>query len=175
MSRLEEIFTQNPALQTSGVMRQLLDVYKDCRYTQIYSFWLIMTCFTWSILIMIFGCFRYLDKLMGTTFFHESHFQGLLERVRERGRSNVAQRVADQVSRLFRSGESDDQTTSSTESTRTMDDSGCVTNNKDSSSSPSDSLTSAEFLLCENLANLERQVRKYNTALTYYFQFFLEM
>jgi hypothetical protein len=79
------------------------------------------------------------------------------------------------VSRLFRSGESDDQTTSSTESTRTMDDSGCVTNNKDSSSSPSDSLTSAEFLLCENLANLERQVRKYNTALTYYFQFFLEM
>lgn len=31
MSRLEEIFTQNPALQTSGVMRQLLDVYKDCR------------------------------------------------------------------------------------------------------------------------------------------------
>lgn len=44
---------------------------------------------------------RYLDKLMGTTFFHESHFQGLLERVRERGRVNVAQRVADQVSRLF--------------------------------------------------------------------------
>jgi hypothetical protein len=99
---------------------------------------------------------------MGTSFFHESHFQGLLERVRERGRSNVAQRVADQVSRLFRSGESDDQTTSSTESTRTMDDSGCITNNKDSSSSPSDSLTSAEFLLCENLANLERQVLNLN-------------
>lgn len=38
---------------------------------------------------------------MGTTFFHESHFQGLLERVRERGRANVAQRVADQVNRLF--------------------------------------------------------------------------
>jgi hypothetical protein len=38
---------------------------------------------------------------MGTSFFHESHFQGLLERVRERGRANVAQRVADQVSRLF--------------------------------------------------------------------------
>lgn len=74
MSRLEEIFTQNPSLQTTSVMRQLLDVYKDCRY---------------------------LDKLMGTSFFHESHFQGLLERVRERGRANVAQRVADQVSRLF--------------------------------------------------------------------------
>uniref|UniRef100_A0A1B6CR24 UBC core domain-containing protein n=2 Tax=Clastoptera arizonana TaxID=38151 RepID=A0A1B6CR24_9HEMI len=74
MSRLEEIFTQNPALQTTDVMRKLLDVYKDCRY---------------------------LDKLMGTTFFHEDHFQGLLERVREKGRVNVAQRVADQVNRLF--------------------------------------------------------------------------
>jgi hypothetical protein len=31
MSRLEEIFTQNPSLQTTSVMRQLLDVYKDCR------------------------------------------------------------------------------------------------------------------------------------------------
>lgn len=32
MSRLEEIFTQNPALQTTDVMRKLLEVYKDCRY-----------------------------------------------------------------------------------------------------------------------------------------------
>lgn len=72
MSRLEEIFTQNPALQTTEVMRRLLEVYKDCRY---------------------------MDKLMGTSFFHESHFQGLLERVRERGRANVAQRMADQVSK----------------------------------------------------------------------------
>lgn len=74
MSRLEEIFTQNPSLQTTEVMRRLLEVYKDCRY---------------------------MDKLMGTSFFHESHFQGLLERVRERGRANVAQRMADQVTRLF--------------------------------------------------------------------------
>ncbi|OAD61943.1 Ubiquitin-conjugating enzyme E2 O [Eufriesea mexicana] len=74
MSRLEEIFTQNPLLQTTEVMRKLLEVYKDCRY---------------------------MDKLMGTSFFHECHFQGLLERVRERGRANVAQRVADQVTRLF--------------------------------------------------------------------------
>lgn len=74
MSRLEEIFTQNPSLQTTEVMRKLLEVYKDCRY---------------------------MDRLMGTSFFHESHFQGLLERVRERGRANVAQRMADQVSRLF--------------------------------------------------------------------------
>ncbi|XP_046659894.1 (E3-independent) E2 ubiquitin-conjugating enzyme UBE2O-like isoform X2 [Homalodisca vitripennis] len=76
MSRLEEIFTQNPSLQTTDVMRKLLEVYKDCRY---------------------------LDKLMGTTFFHESHFQGLLERVRERGRANTAQHVGDQVRRLFSS------------------------------------------------------------------------
>ncbi|KAK3930467.1 (E3-independent) E2 ubiquitin-conjugating enzyme [Frankliniella fusca] len=74
MSRLEEIFTQNPALQNTDVMRRLLEVYKDCRY---------------------------LDKLMNTSFFHEKHFEGLLEKVRERGRVNVAQRVADQVSRLF--------------------------------------------------------------------------
>lgn len=38
MSRLEEIFTQNPALQTTGVMRQLLDVYKDCRYIWIFRY-----------------------------------------------------------------------------------------------------------------------------------------
>lgn len=106
---------------------------------------------------------------MGTTFFHESHFQGLLERVRERGRANVAQRVADQVSRLFRSGErlGDDDlapttgnsaTPSSTESVRAGDDSGVYISNKDSGSSPSESLTSGEFLLSENLANLERQV-----------------
>lgn len=31
MSRLEEIFTQNPSLQTTDVMRKLLEVYKDCR------------------------------------------------------------------------------------------------------------------------------------------------
>ena len=31
MSRLEEIFTQNPALQNTDVMRKLLEVYKDCR------------------------------------------------------------------------------------------------------------------------------------------------
>lgn len=74
MSRLEEIFTQNPSLQTTDVMRRLLEVYKDCRY---------------------------MDKLMGTSFFHESNFQGLLERVRERGRANVAQRITDQVTRLF--------------------------------------------------------------------------
>ena len=56
--------------QTTEVMRRLLEVYKDCRY---------------------------MDKLMGTSFFHESHFQGLLEHVRERGRANFVQRMADHV------------------------------------------------------------------------------
>ena len=32
MTRLEEIFSQNPNLQTPGVMKQLLEVYRDCRY-----------------------------------------------------------------------------------------------------------------------------------------------
>ncbi|KAK7794133.1 hypothetical protein R5R35_012619 [Gryllus longicercus] len=176
MSRLEEIFTQNPALQTTSVMRQLLDVYKDCRY---------------------------LDRLMGTSFFHESHFQGLLERVRERGRANVAQRVADQVSRLF-STESTEATelghntldtnapsanevpqevreengvvthakekTSSTFidcklnplTPKSQEDSGISSvpnSNKDSGgSSANESFTSGEFLLSENLVNLERHV-----------------
>ena len=31
MSRLEEIFIQNPAMQTTQVMKQLLDCYKECR------------------------------------------------------------------------------------------------------------------------------------------------
>jgi len=41
---------------------------------------------------------RYLDKLMGTTYFHERHFHGLLERVREKNRSSlVGQRMSEQV------------------------------------------------------------------------------
>ncbi|XP_059621124.1 (E3-independent) E2 ubiquitin-conjugating enzyme [Phlebotomus argentipes] len=72
MARLEELFNMNPALQNQSVMRTLLGVYKKCRF---------------------------LDRLMKTTFFHESHFMGLLERVR-RG-SSTAERVQDQVNRLF--------------------------------------------------------------------------
>ncbi|XP_069958652.1 (E3-independent) E2 ubiquitin-conjugating enzyme UBE2O isoform X5 [Cherax quadricarinatus] len=74
MSRLEEIFTQNPALQTTAVMKQLLDCYKECRY---------------------------MDKLMGTSFFHESNFQGLIEKVRERGKASTTQRMTEQINRLF--------------------------------------------------------------------------
>lgn len=48
MARLEEIFTQNPSLQSQEVMKKLLDVYKECRY---------------------------LDRLMDTSFFHEDNFE----------------------------------------------------------------------------------------------------
>ncbi|XP_055716034.1 (E3-independent) E2 ubiquitin-conjugating enzyme [Phlebotomus papatasi] len=72
MARLEELFNMNSALQNQSVMRNLLGVYKKCRY---------------------------LDRLMKTNFFHENNFMGLLERVR-RG-SSTAERVQDQVNRLF--------------------------------------------------------------------------
>lgn len=32
MARLEEVFTQNPTLQTCNVMRRLLELYKHCKY-----------------------------------------------------------------------------------------------------------------------------------------------
>lgn len=74
MSQLEEIFVINPDLQNQNVMRKLLIVYKKCRY---------------------------LDRLMGTAFFHEEHFQGLVERVRQGGNPSTAERVRDQKTRLF--------------------------------------------------------------------------
>ncbi|KAA0203163.1 hypothetical protein HAZT_HAZT004375 [Hyalella azteca] len=74
MGRLEEIFTQNPGLQSTQVMKQLLDCYKECRY---------------------------MDKLMSTRFFHESNFAGLIEKVRERGCLSTNQKMAEQVQRLF--------------------------------------------------------------------------
>merc|ERR1719369_1132610 len=56
-------------------MKQLLDVYKDCRY---------------------------LDRLMGTEFFHEREFSGLLDRIRDQDRiSSVEAAVKDHVTRLF--------------------------------------------------------------------------
>lgn len=58
MTRLQELFTENPTLQSGAAMKQLLDVYKNCKY---------------------------LDRLMGTSFFQECHFEGLLEWVRHRG------------------------------------------------------------------------------------------
>ncbi|GBP38405.1 hypothetical protein EVAR_28202_1 [Eumeta japonica] len=77
MRRLEEIFAKHPTLQSQEIMRKLLNLYKDCRF---------------------------LDRLMGTSFFHEDHFLGLLERVRERGASTPSageMRVHEQLTRLF--------------------------------------------------------------------------
>ncbi|XP_041978391.1 (E3-independent) E2 ubiquitin-conjugating enzyme UBE2O isoform X2 [Aricia agestis] len=77
MRRLEEMFAKHPTLQSQEIMRKLLYLYKDCRF---------------------------LDRLMGTTFFHEDHFLGLLERVRERGASTPRageRRVHEQLARLF--------------------------------------------------------------------------
>ncbi|CAG9094484.1 unnamed protein product [Plutella xylostella] len=77
MRRLEDMFAKYPALQSQEIMRKLLNLYKDCRF---------------------------LDRLMGTSFFHEDHFLGLLERVRERGASTPSageRRVHEQLTRLF--------------------------------------------------------------------------
>ncbi|XP_063703517.1 (E3-independent) E2 ubiquitin-conjugating enzyme [Culicoides brevitarsis] len=79
MAKLEEIFIINPTLQNQNVMKKLLLVYKKCRY---------------------------LDRLMGTSFFHEEHFQGLVERVRKGGHPSTAERVQDLKNRLFSDGTS---------------------------------------------------------------------
>ncbi|GFS49773.1 hypothetical protein NPIL_418651 [Nephila pilipes] len=78
MARLEEVFTQNPTLQTCNVMRRLLELYKHCKV---------------------------LDQLLGTTYFHERHLQSLVERLKHRGRVNSIQHMADQIFRLFSSSE----------------------------------------------------------------------
>jgi ubiquitin-conjugating enzyme E2 O len=74
MARLEELFIINPQLQSQEIMKKLLMVYKKCRY---------------------------LDRLMNTSFFHEEHFMGLVERVRKVGNQTTAERVQDQKNRLF--------------------------------------------------------------------------
>ncbi|XP_047024069.1 (E3-independent) E2 ubiquitin-conjugating enzyme isoform X2 [Helicoverpa zea] len=77
MRKLEEMFAKHPTLQSQEIMRKLLNLYKDCRF---------------------------LDRLMGTSFFHEDHFLGLLERVRERGAITPRageRRVHEQLQRLF--------------------------------------------------------------------------
>ena len=80
MTRLEELFSQNPNLQTPGVMKQLLEVYRDCRY---------------------------LDRLMDTEFFHEREFNGLIERIKDQDRiSSMEAAVKEQVNRLFSTEES---------------------------------------------------------------------
>ncbi|CAD0199272.1 unnamed protein product [Chrysodeixis includens] len=74
---LRAVFDKDPAAESREIMRKLLNLYKDCRF---------------------------LDRLMGTSFFHEDHFLGLLERVRERGASTPRageRRVHEQLARLF--------------------------------------------------------------------------
>lgn len=44
---------------------------------------------------------------MGTSFFHESNFQGLIEKVRERGRASTTQRMTEQINRLFSASDSE--------------------------------------------------------------------
>ena len=51
MTKLEDIFNDKTSIYTSAVIKQLLDVYKNCRF---------------------------LDKLMNTDFFDEKHFEDLL-------------------------------------------------------------------------------------------------
>jgi ubiquitin-conjugating enzyme E2 O len=74
MARLEELFIINPNLQSQEVMKKLLMVYKKCRY---------------------------LDRLMNTSFFHESNFMGLVERVRKSGSQTTAERLLEKKNRLF--------------------------------------------------------------------------
>lgn len=74
MARLEELFIINPNLQSQEVMKKLLRVYKKCRY---------------------------LDRLMSTSFFHESNFMGLVERVRKVGSQTAAERLLEKKNRLF--------------------------------------------------------------------------
>lgn len=72
---LEEMFASNPTLETQSVMHRLLDVYKQCRFT---------------------------DRLMNTSFFHEDNFMGLIERVRRGSTtSSTPSRVQDHKNRLF--------------------------------------------------------------------------
>ncbi|XP_055548820.1 (E3-independent) E2 ubiquitin-conjugating enzyme [Wyeomyia smithii] len=74
MARLEELFIINPHLQNQEIMKKLLMVYKKCRY---------------------------LDRLMNTSFFHEDHFMGLVERVRKSNNQTTSERALDQKIRLF--------------------------------------------------------------------------
>ncbi|CAD6992973.1 unnamed protein product [Ceratitis capitata] len=74
IARLEEIFNISPNLQNADVMKNLLNVYKGCRY---------------------------LDRLLNTSFFHEDNFQGLIERVRKGGTQSISERAQDRKNRLF--------------------------------------------------------------------------
>ena len=77
LEKFENKFNENPSFVASGtVMKQLLDIYKDCKS---------------------------IDEVMGTRHFDEEHFDGLVEKVKARsGRLGNAQlAMAEHVSRMF--------------------------------------------------------------------------
>ena len=77
LEKFEKKFNENPSFAASGtVMKQLLDLYKDCKS---------------------------IDEVMSTRHFDEEHFDGLVEKVKARsGRLGNAQlAMAEHVSRMF--------------------------------------------------------------------------
>ncbi|XP_050071796.1 (E3-independent) E2 ubiquitin-conjugating enzyme UBE2O [Anopheles maculipalpis] len=74
IAQLEELFNINPHLQNQEIMKKLMMVYKKCRF---------------------------LDRLLNTSFFHERHFMGLVERVRKSNNQTTTERMQDQKNRLF--------------------------------------------------------------------------
>jgi len=70
----DQISGQFNTLQTGEVLKVLLDVYKQCRY---------------------------LDRLMGSSFFHERNFEGLLEKVRQDERQDSNNRLPNHLSCLL--------------------------------------------------------------------------
>lgn len=95
MTKLENIFNdglKNGSSNSNLVIKQLLDVYKNCK------------------------C---LDVFMNTHFFDESHFDDLLSRVKDRslkGSSSTNQLVQDQMQRLFNEEHHDEEASGSADS-----------------------------------------------------------
>ena len=87
MTKLENVFNEpsNPNPHTN-VIKQLLDVYKDCRN---------------------------LDSLLNTDFFDEVHFEDLVSKVQKKSKnSGTQQAVQDQMQRLFTEDSSENKKTS---------------------------------------------------------------
>ena len=120
---------------------------------------------------------------MGTSFFHESNFQGLIEKVRERGRASTTQRMTEQIHRLFstpdgeaglltsqlssgdetksESGKSDksdvpksNKSCSSNKDNKTSKECGGSANTDSNILSSKDAILNSSTTLSENLANL---------------------
>uniref|UniRef100_A0A182SZM1 Uncharacterized protein n=1 Tax=Anopheles maculatus TaxID=74869 RepID=A0A182SZM1_9DIPT len=90
IAQLEELFNINPHLQNQEIMKKLMLVYKKCRF---------------------------LDRLLNTSFFHERHFMGLVERVRKSNNQTTTERMQDQKNRLFNQSASGSKTTTPTAET----------------------------------------------------------